>query len=86
MKNGSVSSLVIIKVNNISKTGLEWKFPEVTTNINLLLKKDGEISGKILTTFESQNKVAADFKMTKQIEISNINVDIILKDVGLIIA
>lgn len=84
VKNGSVSSLVIIKVNNISKTGLEWKFPEVTTNLNLLLKKDGEISGKVQTSFESQNKIAADFKMTKQIEISNINVDIILKDVGLI--
>ena len=84
VKNGSVSSLVIVKVNNISKTGLEWKFPEITTNLNVLLKKDGEISGKILTTFESQNKIAADFIMTKQIEISNINVDIILKDIGLI--
>lgn len=84
VKNGSVSSLVIVKVNNISKTGLEWKFPEITTNINFLLKKDGEISGKVATTFESQNKIAADFKMTKQIEISNINVDIILKDIGLI--
>lgn len=84
VKNGSVSSLVIVKVNNISKTGLEWKFPEITTNINLLLKKDGEISGKVATSFESQNKISADFKMTKQIEISNINVDIILKDIGLI--
>ena len=84
VKNGSVSSLVIVKINNISKSGLEWKFPEITTNLNLLLKKDGEISGKILTTFESQNKIAADFLMTKQIEISNINVDIILKDIGLI--
>ena len=84
VKNGSVSSLVIVKVNNITKTGLEWKFPEITTNLNLLLKKDGEISGKVLTSFESQNKIAADFKMTKQIEISNINVDIILKDIGLI--
>jgi hypothetical protein len=85
VKNGSVSSLVIVKVNNISKTGLEWKFPEINTNINLLLKKDGEISGKIETTFESQNKISALFKMTKQIEISDINVDIILKDVGAII-
>jgi hypothetical protein len=84
VKNGSVSSLVIVKVNNISKTGLEWKFPEVTTNINLLLTKDGEISGKIQTTFESQNKISASFKMTKQIEISDIAVDIILKDVGMI--
>jgi hypothetical protein len=84
VKNGSVSSLVIVKINNISKTGLEWKFPEITTNVNFLLKKDGEISGKVTTTFESQNKIAADFKMAKQIEISNINVDIILKDVGLI--
>jgi hypothetical protein len=84
VKNGSVSSLVIVKVNNITKTGLEWKFPEVTTNVNLLLTKDGEISGKVATSFESQNKISADFKMTKQIEISNINVDIILKDIGLI--
>lgn len=84
VKNGSVSSLVIVKVNNITKTGLEWKFPEITTNVNLLLTKDGEISGKVATSFESQNKISADFKMTKQIEISNINVDIILKDIGLI--
>ncbi len=84
VKNGSVSSLVIVKVNNIAKTGLEWKFPEVTTNINMLLKKDGEISGKVDTSFESQNKISADFKMSKEIEISNIAVDIILKDVGVI--
>ncbi|MBC7713787.1 MAG: hypothetical protein H7177_10640 [Rhizobacter sp.] len=84
VKNGSVSSLVIVKVNNIAKTGLEWKFPEITTNLNLVLKKDGEISGSVATSFETQNKLSADFKMTKEIEISNINVDIILKDVGLI--
>ncbi|MBY0415076.1 MAG: hypothetical protein K2Q18_12975 [Bdellovibrionales bacterium] len=84
VKNGSVSSLIIVKLNNIAKTGLEWKFPEVVTNINFLLTKNGEISGKIQTSFESQNKIAADFKMTKQIEISNISVDIILKDIGLI--
>lgn len=84
MKNGSVSSLVIVKVNNISKTGLEWKFPEITTNIDLLLKKDGELSGKFTTSFESQNKVSADFKMTKQIEINNLNVEIFLKDVAAI--
>lgn len=84
IKNGSVSSLVIIKVNNILKTGLDWKFPEITTNVNLLLKKDGEISGKIQTSFESQNKIAADFKISKQVEVSNINIEIILKDIGLI--
>ncbi|NOT77393.1 MAG: hypothetical protein HOP07_00135 [Bacteriovoracaceae bacterium] len=84
VKNGSVSSLVIVKVNNIAKTGLEWKFPEITTNVNILLKKDGEISGKVESSFESQNKISANFKMTKEIEISNIAVDIILKDVGLI--
>lgn len=84
VKNGSVSSLIIIKVNNISKTGLDWKFPEITTNLDLLLKKDGELSGKVLTSFESQNKVSAQFKVTKEISLSDINVDIVLKDVGLI--
>lgn len=84
IKNGSVSSVVIIKLNNISKTGLEWKFPEITTNIDLLLKKDGELSGKLTTTFESQNRISANFKMTKQIEISDFSADIILKDVAAI--
>jgi len=84
MKNGSVSSTVIVKVNNISKTGLEWKFPEITTNIDLLLKKDGELSGKLTTSFESQNKISANFKMTKAVEITDINADIILKDVSAI--
>ena len=84
MKNGSVSSVVIVKVNNISKSGLEWKFPEITTNIDFLLKKDGELSGKLTTTFESQNKISANFKMTKEIEISDLNVEIILKDIAAI--
>lgn len=84
VKNGSVTSLVIVKVSNIAKTSLEWKFPDVTTNINLLLKKDGEISGDLLTSFESQNKISAKFKMTKEIEVSDISVDIILKDIGLV--
>lgn len=84
MKNGSVTSLVIVKVNNISKTGVEWKFPEITTNIDLLLKKDGELSGKLTTTFESQNKISATFKMAKAIEINEINMEIILKDIAAI--
>lgn len=82
MKNGSVSSLVIVKVNNISKTGMDWKFPEITTNIDLLLKKDGELSGNFKTSFESQNKISAKFKLTKQIEISDLNAEIFLKDVA----
>lgn len=84
MKNGSVSSLVIVKVNNIAKTGLAFKFPEITTNVDVLLKKDGELSGKVTTTFESQNKISANFKMTKQIDITDINVEIILKDIATI--
>jgi hypothetical protein len=85
VKNGSVSSMVIVKVNNMAKTGLAMKFPEVTTNVDVLLKKDGELSGKILTSFETQNKITANFKMTKEIEITDINVDIILKDVAAIL-
>jgi hypothetical protein len=84
VKNGSVSSLVIIKLNNISKTGLDWKFPEITTNIDLLLKKDGELSGKLATSFESQNKMSAQFKITKQVEISDLNAEIVLKDIAAI--
>lgn len=84
MKNGSASSTVIVKLTNISKTGLEWKFPEITTNLDLLLKKDGELSGKMTTSFESQNKISANFKITKAIEITGINADIILKDVSAI--
>lgn len=84
VKNGSVSSLVIIKLNNISKTGLDWKFPEITTNIDLLLKKDGELSGKLTTSFESQNKMSAQFKITKQVEISDLNAEIVLKDIAAI--
>jgi len=82
VKNGSVSSVVIVKVNNIAKSGLDWKFPEITTNIDFLLKKEGELSGNITTTFESQNKISAKFKMTKEIEISDFNMEIILKDIA----
>lgn len=82
IKDGSISSVVIVKVNNITKSGLNWKFPEITTNIDFVLKKDGEVKGKLTTTFESQNKITANFKMTKEMEISDINAEIILKDVA----
>lgn len=85
MKNGSVSSLVIIKVNNISKSGVDWKFPEITTNVNLLLKKDGELTGDFITSFEGQNKISAKFKMTKQVEINDWNIEVFLKDIAAII-
>lgn len=85
IKNGSVSSLIIVKVKNIFKTGLDWKFPEITTRIDLMLKKDGELSGKFVTSFESQNKISASFKMDKKIEINDINAEISLRDIGLII-
>ena len=50
----------------------------------MLLKKDGELSGKLTTSFESQNKITANFKMTKGFEVNDINMDIVLKDVGAI--
>lgn len=84
VKNGSVSSLIILKINNISKTGLDWKFPEITTNLDLLLKKDGELSGKFASSFEVSNKIGANFKMTKNIEISDLNAEISLKDISTI--
>jgi hypothetical protein len=82
LKNGSVNSNVNIKLTNISKSGLDMKFPDVITDVDVVLKKDGELSGKLATSFESQNKMTANFKMTKQIEITDINVDIIMKDIA----
>jgi len=82
VKNGSVTSNVNVKVSNISKTGLELKIPDVITDVEVLLKKDGEFSGKSTTVFEGQNKITANFKMTKQIEINDIVVDIVMKDIA----
>lgn len=82
VKNGSVTSNVNVKVSNISKTGLELKIPDVITDVEVLLKKDGELSGKSTTVFEGQNKITANFKMTKQIEINDIVVDIVMKDIA----
>ncbi len=82
IKNGSISSVVIIKINNISKTGLAWKIPEITTKLDMVLRKDGEISGGVTTTFENQNKVTAHFKMSKKMEVTDINAEIILKDIA----
>lgn len=84
VKNGSVSSSINIKMNNLAKTGLDMKFPDVITNVDVLVKKDGELSGKVVSTFESQNKITANFKMTKQIDITDINVDIVMKDIAAI--
>lgn len=85
INKGEVSSLVIVKLNNIKKSDLDMKFPEITTNLNLLVKKTGELSGKVETSFESNNKISANFVMAKSIEISDINVNIILKDIGTIL-
>jgi hypothetical protein len=85
VKTGSVTSNVNIKISHIAKTGLDLKFPDVVTDVDILLKKDGELSGKTVTTFEGQNKITSNFKMTKQIEISDINVDIVMKDVAAIL-
>jgi hypothetical protein len=84
VKNGSVSSIVIVKLNNMTKSGLDWKFPEVTTKVDFVLKKEGVLTGNILTSFESQNKISAKLEVGKKIEISDINVEIILKDVAVI--
>jgi hypothetical protein len=84
VKNGSVSSVVIIKMNNMTKTGLDWKFPEVTTKVDFVLKKEGVLTGNVLTSFESQNKISAKIELGKKVEISDINVEIVLKDVAAI--
>lgn len=82
VKNGSVSTLLIVKINNIKKTGLNLKIPEISTKINFLLKKNGEISGTLQTSLDLQNKISANFKMTKEMEISNINMEMYLKDMA----
>ena len=84
VKNGSVSSLVIIKMNNMAKSGLDWKFPEITTKVDFVLKKDGVLTGNVLTSFESQNKISAKLEVGKKVEISDINVEIVLKDIAVI--
>lgn len=84
VKNGSASSVVIVKLSNMNKSGLDWKFPEVTTKLDVLLKKEGELSGNLTTSFESQNKISAHFNVGKQIELSDINGEIILKDIAAI--
>lgn len=85
VNKGEVSSLVIVKLNNIKKSDLKINFPEIVTNLNLLIKKTGEISGNLETTFEAHNKIAASFLVNKTIDLKNINVDISLKDVAQIL-
>lgn len=80
IKNGSVTSNVNIKLSNVTKSGLDLKIPDIVTDIELLLKKEGELSGKTSTTFDGTNKISSQFKVGKDIELSNIFVDITLKE------
>ncbi len=84
VNQGSVKSSVIVKLNNFSKTGIDLKVPEISSKINALVSKEGKLTGDLETSFEGQNKITAKIEMEKDIKISDISVDIILKDLAAI--
>lgn len=86
IQSGNIPVDSVIKINQFTKTGMNLKFPELSTNINLIAKKDGVIEGKFETTFESQNKVMGSYIVGKTIKLSDFSAEIYMKDLHTILA
>ncbi len=81
LKNGDLPLDAVVKINQFSKSGLTYKVPEISTNINLVAKKSGIIEGVFNSTFETQNKISGKFSIGKSIRLTNFNADIYMKDI-----
>lgn len=79
--NGNIPLDAVIKISQFNKTGLSIKVPELSTTMNLTAKKSGEIEGKFETSFENQNKISGNFKVTDAVELKDFVADINLKDI-----
>lgn len=79
--NGNIPVDAVIKINQFNKTGLSLKVPELSTTMNFVAKKNGDIDGKFETSFENQNKVSGKFNVASAIELKDFNADINLKDI-----
>ncbi len=85
LKSGNIPLDSVIKINQFSKEGMNFKVPEITTNLNVVMKKAGMIEGKFETSFESQNKISASFFLDKKIQLKDLLVDINMKDIHTIL-
>lgn len=85
LNKGEVQSQVILKINNFKKSDMKLKVPELNANFNVLAKKTGQMSGVVEASFEAHNKLKTDFNLDKKIVLSNIDVNIELRDVAAIV-
>ena len=81
VSSGNIPLDAVIKISQFNKTEMNYKVPEISTNLNLLAKKSGDIEGKFETSFENQNKISGNFKVAEAIELKDFVADINLKDI-----
>lgn len=85
LNKGEVQSQIILKINNFKKSDLKLKVPDLSANLNVLAKKTGQMSGVVEASFEAHNKLKTEFNIDKKITLSNIDVNIELKDIAAIV-
>lgn len=85
IQSGNIPLDSVIKISQFSKTGMKFKVPEISTNLNLVANKTGAIDGSFETSFENQNKISGKFNVNKSIKLSDFNAEIYLKDIHTIL-
>lgn len=88
LKDGTIPTLVMVKLSQVKlPPKFKMNIPEITTNINAVLTKEGSLSGNFDLSFDNRDKVSSNFSVNKQeIIIDKIKSKIFIKDLMKIIA
>lgn len=76
-----LTTSIVVQLTNIKSSLLPKPLPDIKTNLNVTVYKEGKIEGDLLTTFNSRNKIAANYLVQNgKTRVDNLNVVLFIKD------
>ncbi len=76
-----LSTAIMIQLSNIKSSLLPKTLPDIKTDLKVNIDKSGKIAGDLVTTFNTRNKISANYSVTPtKTRVENISVALFIKD------
>jgi len=78
-----LSTAIMIQLTNIKSSLLPKPLPDIKTDINVTILKEGKIEGNLTTVFNVRNKISTSFALeNKKTRVSDLNVVLFIRDLA----
>lgn len=81
IESQKLSTAIMVQLSNIKSSLLPKTLPDIKTDLKVNVDKSGKIDGDLVTTFNTRNKISANYSVTPtKTRIENISVALFIKD------